>query len=159
MLRAETQAACVACGPEHPHGLRIKYETALDGSVTACWIPTTGWEGFRGIVHGGILGTVLDEAMSKAVESSGLEALTAELHVRFRHHVVPGESLEIRGWIVERASRLTRAEATLTSSDGVERAHAWAKFLPLSKGAERGQPGQGRGFDSTRLEGTPKERI
>ncbi len=131
-LRAQSQNACIVCGPEHPHGLRIRYEKAVDGSVTASWIPSSEWEGFKGIVHGGILSTVLDEAMSKAVASSGFEALTAELRVRLRHYVVPGERLEIRGWIMERTKRLTRTEATLKAADGVERAHAWATFLPVS---------------------------
>lgn len=142
-LRAESQTACFVCGPDHPHGLRIRYERAADGSVAADWVPSSGWEGFRGIVHGGILGTVLDEAMSKAVASRGCEALTAELRVRFRHYVVPGERLAIRGWVVDQTGRLTRAEATLQAANGDERAHAWAKFLLVSKRAA-GKPPAGR---------------
>jgi acyl-coenzyme A thioesterase PaaI-like protein len=102
-----------------------------DGAVVANWIPASDWEGFRGIVHGGILSTVLDEAMSKAVAARQGEALTSELRVRFRHHVEPGEQLLIRGWVVEHRKRIIRAEATLTGAGGAERAHAWAVFLAL----------------------------
>ncbi len=66
-LRAEPQSGCVVCGQEHPRGLRIRYEAGSDGSINARWTPTADWEGFRGIVHGGIVATVLDEAMSKAL--------------------------------------------------------------------------------------------
>jgi acyl-coenzyme A thioesterase PaaI-like protein len=99
--------------------------------MTATWTPNPAWEGFRGIVHGGVVSTVLDEAMSKAVAATGSEALTAELRVRFRRHVTSGDVFLIRGWIVKRNRRLIGTEATLTAPDGTEHAHAWASFLTL----------------------------
>lgn len=132
-LRARTQDGCVVCGRENQYGLRIHYERERDGAITAEWRPTEHWEGFEGIVHGGIISTVLDEAMSKAVAAINYEALTGELKVRFRHHVAPGENLRIRGWVVEKVKRLVRAEPTLTTADGSECAHAWACFLPLPR--------------------------
>jgi acyl-coenzyme A thioesterase PaaI-like protein len=134
-LRALAQNRCVVCGLENPHGLRIQYVRERDGAITAEWRPTESWEGFEGIVHGGIVSTVLDEAMSKAVAAMNCEALTGELKVRFRRYVVAGENLRIRGWVVAKVKRLVQAEATLTAADGSERAHAWARFLAL--------PGQG----------------
>ena len=130
-LRARTRNGCVVCGQDNPYGLRIRYALGRDGAITAEWQPTENWEGFEGIVHGGIISTVLDEAMSKAVVAMNYEALTGELRVRFRHHVTAGENLRIRGWIVEKVKRLVKAEATLTAADGSERAHAWARFLAL----------------------------
>ena len=139
-LYARPQRVCVVCGPDHPHGLRLRYEMAPDGSANAVWTPTGDWQGFQGIIHGGIIGTVLDEAMAKAVTAAGYEALTGELRVRFRHHVRPGEELGIRGWIVERSKRLVRAEAALNGPDGSERALAWSVFLPLPKHPETSPP-------------------
>ena len=132
-LRVQIQTGCIVCGQDHPHGLRIRYRLAEDGVITASWTPAQDWEGFRGIVHGGILSTVLDEAMSKAVAAAECEALTGELRVRFRHYVVSGEELQIRGWIVKRTKRLIETEATLRAEGGKERAHAWATFLTLPK--------------------------
>jgi hypothetical protein len=80
-LRARAQNRCIVCGPENPHGLRIHYMRERDGAITAEWRPTESWEGFEGIVHGGIVSTVLDEAMSKAVAAMNCEALTGELKV------------------------------------------------------------------------------
>ena len=130
-LQARTQNRCVVCGRENPNGLRIRFVRERDGAITAEWRPTENWEGFVGIVHGGIVGTVLDEAMSKAVAARNYEALTGELRVRFRHYVAAGETLRIRGWVVEKVKRLVKAEATLIAADGSERAHAWARFLVL----------------------------
>ncbi len=133
-LHARPQSGCFVCGQNNPCGLQLRYERQADGGVAATWVPTSAWEGFRGIVHGGVVSTVLDEAMSKAVAGTGTEALTAELRVRFRRHVTSGERFQIRGWIDSRNKRLIRTEAVLTAADGTEHAHAWATFLPLPHG-------------------------
>jgi acyl-coenzyme A thioesterase PaaI-like protein len=99
--------------------------------MIAAWIPESCTEGFDGIVHGGIVSTVLDEAMAKAVVDTKVEALTAELRVRFRRHVGSGRRVRIRGWIVSRNKRVIKTEAALTGADGAELAHAWASFLAL----------------------------
>src|ERR1035441_5971489 len=130
-LRARTQNGCVVCGQDNPYGLRIQYVLGRDGAVTAEWRPTANWEGFEGIVHGGIISTVLDEAMSKAVAAMSYEALTGELKVRVRQHVAAGEKLRNPGWGVGKDKGLFKAEATLTAADGSDRAHAWARFLAL----------------------------
>jgi acyl-coenzyme A thioesterase PaaI-like protein len=127
----EPQENCVVCGRANAGGLRIEYRREADGCVTAIWRPTSAWEGFRGVVHGGIVSTVLDEAMSKAVVGIGRRALTGELRVRFRQPVAPGDDLRVRGWVVLRHRRLIRTEAALEAADGTERAHAWATFLPV----------------------------
>jgi acyl-coenzyme A thioesterase PaaI-like protein len=130
-LHARAQSACFVCGQDNEHGLRIRFRRETDGEITAEWMPDSVFEGFRGIVHGGVVSTVLDEAMSKAVAATGTEALTAELRVRFRHHVTIGDIFQVRGWIVKRNKRLIDTEAVLTADDGTEHAHAWARFLSL----------------------------
>jgi acyl-coenzyme A thioesterase PaaI-like protein len=99
--------------------------------VTAVWRTGEVWEGFRGMIHGGIVSTVLDEAMSKAVAATGICALTCDLRVRLRQRIEVGEELRIRGWVVEKRKRRIVTEATLRDSRGQERAHAWATFLEL----------------------------
>lgn len=132
-LHARPQCGCFVCGQENSRGLRIRFEQQDGGEMCANWLPSPEWEGFAGIVHGGVVSTVLDEAMSKAVAATRTEALTAELRVRFRHHVASGEIFVIRGWIVKRTRRLIETEASLTAPDGTEHAHAWARFLTLPK--------------------------
>jgi acyl-coenzyme A thioesterase PaaI-like protein len=126
--QARLNPACVVCGVQNPKGLRIEFVNESDG-VRANWTPAAGWESFPGIVHGGIITTVLDEAMSKAIISRDWQALTAELRVRFHGRVSPGDSLQIRGWITNRRKRRILAEAMLTTDRGQELDHAWATFL------------------------------
>ncbi|HOF87455.1 MAG TPA: PaaI family thioesterase [Armatimonadota bacterium] len=127
-LHVEEHAGCVVCGAENAAGLQITYTTEAAGSVSALWRPGTRYEGFKGLVHGGMLATVLDEAMAKAVVSLGLEALTGDLRVRFRQYVVPDEPLRITGWVVSHRGRLLKAEATVCTLAGGERCHAWGVF-------------------------------
>lgn len=88
-------------------------------------------EGFQGIIHGGIVSTVLDEAMSKAVAAAAKPAFTCHLEVRLRRPVAPGEPLVVRAWVVKKRKRYVRVEAELRDRLSVERAHAWATFLEV----------------------------
>jgi acyl-coenzyme A thioesterase PaaI-like protein len=70
-IGARLQSSCFACGPDNSRGLRLQFEIDEDGEAIAEWIPDPDLEGFEGIVHGGIISTVLDEAMSKVVVATG----------------------------------------------------------------------------------------
>jgi len=134
MVQALPNPACVVCGPENPRGLRLRFHALEDGAVGADWTPTSDWEGFKGVIHGGIVTTVLDEAMSHAVSARGWPALTCELRVRLRKHVEPGFPLQVRAWVLERRRRKILTEAVLTAPGGEEHARAWATFLALPEG-------------------------
>jgi acyl-coenzyme A thioesterase PaaI-like protein len=117
--------------------MQLQFSEDGDGAVTALWRTCTEWEGFRGIIHGGIISTVLDEAMSKAVAAMGWQALTCELRVRFRRQVSAAESLQVRGWIVEKRKRQILTRATLRDQNGAVRAEGWAVFLVLTQAPTR----------------------
>ncbi|MGO8720328.1 MAG: PaaI family thioesterase [Acidobacteriaceae bacterium] len=125
---AELNPSCVVCGHQNPHGMHVTFTAEANG-VIAEWIPGKSWESFQGIVHGGVLSTLLDEAMSKAIIASGMEAFTAELRVRFKQKLHTGETVQIRGWMVQKQKRRITAEASLCSDSGLEHAHAWGVFL------------------------------
>ncbi len=129
--------SCFACGPENPRGLHLLFEKGDSGEMSAELTPGPEMEGYLGIVHGGLVSTVLDEAMAKVVDASGAAALTAELRVRFRHHVSSGRTVRVRGWMTSHHKRVITTEAELTSADGVELAHAWAVFLALKEKKSR----------------------
>jgi acyl-coenzyme A thioesterase PaaI-like protein len=143
-VRAARNSRCFACGTGHPHGLHLRFTPDEDRGVTAIWHTKKTWEGFEGVIHGGIVSTVLDEAMSKAVAVAGVSALTCELRVRLRHHIESGRRLHAGGWIVERRKRRITAEASLTDDDGTERAHAWATFLEVAPAPGGAKPNGGK---------------
>jgi uncharacterized protein (TIGR00369 family) len=119
---------CVVCGHQNPQGLQLTFR--VDGNcVTAEWVPGKNWESFQGVIHGGVISTVLDEAMSKAVIAQGLEAFTVDLRVRFKQKLRTGETVWARGWVVQQQKRRITAEASICNSAGDEHAHAWGIFL------------------------------
>lgn len=130
-LEARPQSVCFVCGQENERGLRLRFESGGAGRARAEWTPETGFEGFQGVVHGGLVSTVLDEAMSKAVAWAGRQALTAELTVRFRERVMVGEKYVVEGWVTGVKKRVVETEAVLRGADGREHARGRAKFLAL----------------------------
>jgi len=125
------RVSCFACSPSNSRGLHLDFHLDESGKMAAQWIPEAELEGFRGIAHGGIVSTVLDEAMAKAVAATGIDALTAEMRVRFRQEVSTAVPVLVRGWIESRKRRIFRTEASVTGPDGNELAHAWATFLEV----------------------------
>ena len=123
---------CLVCGPDNPYGFHIEFQTEDDGAVGAEWVALNYLEGWAGVLHGGIVCTLLDEAMAKAVQASGARAMTVEIQVRYRRFVATGEKLRIRGWVKERKRRLLKTEAEITTADGEPRAQAAATFLTVS---------------------------
>src|SRR5579862_5670516 len=89
---------CVVCGPANPHGLRLHLHVDTEtGVVTTTFAPQSHHMGFEGIVHGGLLSTVLDEAMVWAASWHGKQfCVCGELNVRFRQNARIGVPLECR---------------------------------------------------------------
>jgi len=81
---------CFGCGDDNPIGLHLRF--AADGdTVRASFIPSSDHQGFGNIVHGGIIATILDEAMAWATAHAGFWAMTGEMRVRFRRPLNIGE--------------------------------------------------------------------
>ena len=105
---------CYVCGTENPEGLGVQFEIDHKArSISARFTPRDAHQGFEGIVHGGIISALLDEAMAKLSVALGIPALTAEMTVKFKASAAPGEELLITGKLVEETRKLVRAEAAI----------------------------------------------
>ncbi len=89
---------CFVCGPDNPSGLRLVFRPEGE-AVVAEFVPREEHVGWEGIVHGGILAAVLDDAMGNVFYLRGYQALTARMEVRFRRPVRPGDRLRVRAWV------------------------------------------------------------
>ena len=126
-LTLEDDGYCFACGPKNGSGLRLAFR-AEGGKASAEFIPLKSHQGFRDIVHGGIITAVLDEAMMKALLSRGIFAMTAEIAVRFRSPLRVGDNSVVEAEINTVAGRFVEASAVLRKADEVV-AEATAKML------------------------------
>ncbi|MCL5256331.1 MAG: PaaI family thioesterase [Chloroflexi bacterium] len=120
---------CFACGKENPIGLKLKFEQTEDGVRTTIVLDRV-YQGWPGIAHGGIVATLLDEAIAHAVMTRLGPAVTGELVVRLRRHAPIGQPLSLSARIISRKGRLVQAEATLASeTDGKALATGQGKFM------------------------------
>ena len=130
--------SCFVCGESNPLGLRLRMET--DGQlVHVHFTPRLEHIGFKQVVHGGLLATVLDEIMvwACAVQTRQF-AFCAEMNVRYLQPVRPGETLHGIAELVEnRRNKIFETKSELRKSDGVVVVTATGKYMPI-KGEQPG---------------------
>lgn len=123
---------CYVCGKKNPNGLAVDFEIDKEArSISALFRPADVHQGYEGIVHGGILSALLDEAMAKLAFSLGIPAVTAEITVKFRIPAAPGDELRVSGRLLNETHRLIQAEAKIERGPVVI-AEAKGKLLRIS---------------------------
>ena len=86
---------CFACGEAAPGGLRLQFRLAADGGVEADRCSPPHYQSYDGILHGGLIATLLDGTKLHALFARGVVGRTAELRVRYHHPVRTGEPMAI----------------------------------------------------------------
>jgi uncharacterized protein (TIGR00369 family) len=124
---------CFGCGPKNPIGLKLKF--SWDGKeVRANFTPGEYHQGWPGLVHGGIMSCLLDEAMSYAALYSGVHSLTARMQTRFKRPLLIDELLTVTGSVTRKTRRLVETKAELRLADGTLVAESTATmFILLAK--------------------------
>ncbi len=115
---------CFVCGKRNPSGLQLDFELVGDTEVRTSFLPTKQFQGFRDIVHGGIITTILDEVMVNGVWLRGIRAVTGKLEVRLKQAARVGERLDFTGRILRDAGKTVETEAQVATADGVVVAEA-----------------------------------
>jgi uncharacterized protein (TIGR00369 family) len=128
---------CFACGSSNPEGLRLRFALE-DGSVVARCVPDERFQGYRGVLQGGIVSLLLDSAMINCLFRIGVQAVTTRLSVRFARPVETGVPLTVRAALVTegrpgpRHRRIYALRAAIEQA-GIERASATGRFMPLPR--------------------------
>ena len=126
--RRRAHPNCAVCGCGSPSGLAQEVVLQPDGRVKGVFAASARLEGYRGLLHGGIAAAFLDGAMTNCLFAHGIEALTAELAVRYRETIaVPGE-IVTHATLTESHGRLYLLRAELRQ-DGRIKATAVGKFV------------------------------
>jgi acyl-coenzyme A thioesterase PaaI-like protein len=135
----ETDHYCFACGANNPIGLHLKF-TYGESTAEAQFTAERVYQGYPGIMHGGLVSTLLDEAMAHAVIAAHGAAVTGDLHVRLRGAGVPvGRPLRLMGRVTGRRGRLVLTEATLYDEAGSVLAQGEGKFMLMPEEVTRGK--------------------
>ena len=112
-ITLDDDAYCFCCGPDNPIGLRLSFEETPDGRMRTFWTPRKEHQGFKDIVHGGLVSAVLDEVMVRLLYLRDIHAVTASMETRLKRPLRWGAKYRFEGWITENRGRavLTEAEA------------------------------------------------
>ena len=126
---------CFACGLENSFGLQIHfYDNGVD-EVVANYVVPDQYQGYPGIVHGGITATILDELVGRAVMADDLNQfmVSAKLTVRYRKPIPIGEPLSMVGKVLRRRGRIAVSRAEIRLPDGTIGAEAEATLVHLTE--------------------------
>ena len=122
---------CFACGPANPIGLKLRFEEKEE-TYTATFIAGPEHQGYDGIVHGGLVSTLLDEAMARYIYARGVNAVTARLEVRFRQPTPIGQPLTVAAKIAGKTRNIYELTADIRLPDGSVTAEGKAKVAVVS---------------------------
>ncbi len=141
-VKQPNSRSCFVCGLENPYGLRLAFYETGPAEVTAETTIPDRYQGFPGVVHGGIVAAMLDEAAGRAamIGDSPRFMVTAKLEVFYRSPVPIGTLLRIVGALERHRGRLAMASAQILLPDGTIAANA--EVILAARPGPDADPGQ-----------------
>ncbi|HUO61542.1 MAG TPA: PaaI family thioesterase [Candidatus Acidoferrales bacterium] len=126
------QNHCFGCGQGNPDGLRLRFELAPSGRSFVCRFRLgPRWVGPPGHAHGGVIATILDEAMGKANKLRQVIALTREMTVEYLRPVPLKQWLTVEGRTRAVRGRTQHNVAEIRDENGEILARSRAKFIAI----------------------------
>lgn len=112
---------CFICGLENPVGLKLRIYQNAPGEIETTYTAPEHFQGYPGVLHGGIVATILDEISGRALmgdPSAPRFMFTAKLEVKYRRNVPIGKPLKILGRAVKSKARTAQGWAGIFDQEG-----------------------------------------
>jgi uncharacterized protein (TIGR00369 family) len=109
---------CFACGKDNRDGLQLKFIRLDDGRIRTEFTPPKKFQGFKDILHGGIMATLLDETMIHLVFGRGEKVVTARLEMKLRKPAKIGEKITITAELLSDSGRRIELAAEAKDPSG-----------------------------------------
>jgi uncharacterized protein (TIGR00369 family) len=119
---------CWVCGSTNDAGLRVDFRPGPDGAIIGEFSCAERFSGYEGFIHGGVVSSLLDGAMTNCLMARGLASVTADLLIRFRKPVLVGIPATVTARVLQARLGMHTVEATL-EQDGEVRAEGSGRFL------------------------------
>lgn len=126
----ESWPTCFGCGRDNPVGLKLKFRKDED-EATCEFTLSEHYEGWYGVVHGGIVCTILDEAMAYTYFPK-IKGVTAKAEFRFRQPAPIGVPMIVTAKLVRKTRKLLTTTAAITLEDGTVIAEGTARAYVLN---------------------------
>ncbi len=127
-IRKQAHPNCIVCGPENRSGLNLDFDLLDNGMVQTSFRCEAFYQGFPGMLHGGVISALLDGAMTNCLFAHGRTGFTGELRVRFRYPVATGQDSLVRAWIEKSSPPFHVLKAELIQDQQIK-ARATGKFM------------------------------
>ena len=122
---------CFVCGKNNPLGLKAELQVDREGQAASCQLAIPAeFQGWEGMVHGGVVATLLDEVCAYAGMTVPGQVVTGELKTRYHKPVPVAQLVTVSARVSERKRRTVLVDARL-EMDGELLASAVAKMVVL----------------------------
>lgn len=129
-MNLEDDGYCFVCGPKNPIGLKLKFH--FNGkTIKTEFISKKEHQGYLNIVHGGIISTLLDEAMVKLALAMDIPVVTAQMEIRLKKPLRVGEKIIVEAEILHNTKKLLEAYAKAVTMNNVLIADAKGKLVKV----------------------------
>lgn len=124
---------CFVCGLTNPYGLKLRFYETGPGEVTAEYTVPERFQGYPGVVHGGIVTAMLDEVTGRVhMEDDPPRFMyTAKLEIKFRKNIPIGQPLRIVGKAEKSKRRIASSVGMIYGPNGDLLAEAKALLVNL----------------------------
>lgn len=123
---------CFGCSRENRSGLHLHFQETDNGGVASEFSVPHRFEGPPGHVHGGIIATILDEAMGKVNRRKGIVALTRHMSIDYLRPVPLATRICAVGWSVKEEGRKHFHTGEIRAMDGTVLARAKGVFVAVN---------------------------
>jgi len=121
MNKQPNSAMCFVCGRDNPVGLYMQFYDNGENEVVSNYTVPARYQSYPGIVHGGVLASMLDEVVGRVAMIGDHHhfMVSVKLQVLYRHPVPVETPLKIRSRILRLSGRLGKAQGEIILPDGL----------------------------------------
>jgi uncharacterized protein (TIGR00369 family) len=124
--------ACFGCGGANAHGMKLAFQAdTATGRVTGRFRISAQFQGSMGVLHGGIIATLLDEAMGKVCRLSDVRAVTAELSIEYLKPIRADQEILVEAFETKRVGRQMYHHGEIRNTEGVVLARGRGRFVVI----------------------------
>lgn len=121
---------CLMCGTKNPASFHLNFRKDGENCVCGSFKGDFRYQGYDGILHGGVISALLDSAMTHCLFSENIEAVTADLNIRFVKPIPFNASVVLKAEIITHRFPLYKLKACLLVENEIY-AKADARFIDL----------------------------
>lgn len=134
LIKQPNSRMCFICGVENPVGLKLKIYQSAPGIIETTYTAPDHFQGYPGVLHGGIVATILDEISGRALmgdPSKPRFMFTGKLEVKYRKNVPVGQPLKIIGKAMKSKGKTAEGWAGIYDRDDTLLAEATTLLIDV----------------------------